>query len=118
MKPPRLAQICVLFNEELSHLNRHVRATARSSLELIAKAAGAEIWELLHPLKDRLLTNIYPKPLRALPFATQIGYIDAVAYYMTLKNDFIPFDESLIRLLMESLALADATDESLAGKPQ
>lgn len=118
VKPPRLAQICVLFNEELSHLNRHVRATARSSLELIAKAAGAEIWELLHPLKDRLLTNIYPKPLRALPFATQIGYIDAVAYYMTLKNDFIPFDESLIRLLMESLALADATDESLAGKPQ
>ncbi|KAK8031517.1 FAT domain-containing protein [Apiospora arundinis] len=118
VKPPRLATICVLFNEELSHLNKHVRATARRSLELIAQATQVEIWELLDPLKDRLLTNIYPKPLRALPFATQIGYIDAVAYYMSLKNDFIPFDDSLNRLLMESLALADATDESLAGKPQ
>ncbi|KAI0167042.1 hypothetical protein GGR52DRAFT_581740 [Hypoxylon sp. FL1284] len=115
-RPSRLTQICVLFNDELSHMNKHVRGTARRSLEIIAGAAEAEIWELLQPHKDRLLQPIYAKPLRALPFSTQIGYIDAIAYYMSLKPDFVAFDDHLNRLLMESLALADATDESLAGK--
>ncbi|KAI2623256.1 hypothetical protein GGR54DRAFT_44205 [Hypoxylon sp. NC1633] len=115
-KPSRLTQICVLFNDELSHMNKHVRGTARRALEIIANATKADIWELLHPHKDRLLQPIYAKPLRALPFSTQIGYIDAIAYYMSLKPDFVAFDDNLNRLLMESLALADATDESLAGK--
>ncbi|KAI1310066.1 FAT domain-containing protein [Xylaria venustula] len=113
----RLAQICMFFNDELSHMNKHVRGTARNSLEIIANAVNAEIWELTAPHKDRLLAPIYAKPLRALPFATQIGYIDAIAYYMSLKSNFVSFDDHLNRLLMESLALADATDDSLAGKP-
>ncbi|KAI6272293.1 hypothetical protein MCOR27_008404 [Pyricularia oryzae] len=120
-QPPKLsrtAQVCLALNNELSHSNRHVRETAKRSLEMIAKAANAEVWELIAPFKDRLLGPIYGKPLRALPFPVQIGYIDAVTYYMTLKSDFVQFDEHLNRLLMESLALADATDESLAGKPQ
>lgn len=116
-KQIRLPQVCTLFNDELSHMNKHVRGTARRSLEIIANATKAEIWELVEAHKDRLLSPIYAKPLRALPFATQIGYIDGIAYYMSLKNNFVSFDEHLNRLLMESLALADATDDSLAGKP-
>ncbi|KAL2170135.1 hypothetical protein VTG60DRAFT_5157 [Thermothelomyces hinnuleus] len=115
-KPSRIAQIIMMLNGELSHMNRHVRDTARRSLELIAKAAGAEVWELLEPHRKHLLQPIYAKPLRALPFAIQIGFIDAVTYYMSLKRGFVAFDENLNRLLMESLALADASDESLAGK--
>ena len=115
-KHSRIAQIIMMLNGELSHMNRHVRDTARRSLELIAKAAGAEVWELLEPHRKHLLQPIYAKPLRALPFAIQIGFIDAVTYYMSLKPDFVSFDENLNRLLMESLALADASDESLAGK--
>ncbi|KAL2136937.1 hypothetical protein VTI74DRAFT_98 [Chaetomium olivicolor] len=115
-KHSRLAQIVMMLNGELSHMNRHVRDTARRSIELIAKAAGAEVWELLSPHRKHLLQPIYAKPLRALPFAIQIGFIDAVTYYMSLKRDFVAFDENLNRLLMESLALADASDESLAGK--
>jgi transformation/transcription domain-associated protein len=115
-KHSRIAQIVMMLNGELSHMNRHVRDTARRSLELIAKAAGAEVWELVEPHRKHLLQPIYAKPLRALPFAIQIGFIDAVTYYMSLKRDFVAFDENLNRLLMESLALADASDESLAGK--
>ncbi|KAI1339027.1 FAT domain-containing protein [Xylariaceae sp. FL0016] len=118
--PPRPrwpSSICAALNDELSHMNKHVRGTAKRSLEIIARATNVEIWQLLEPHKDRLLSSVFAKPLRALPFATQIGYIDAVGYYMSLKNDFVSFDDNLNRLLMESLALADATDESLAGKP-
>lgn len=117
VKQPRLAQICMQFNNELSHMNRFVRKTARQALELVAKAAGCEVWELLDPYKERFLQPIYSKPLRALPFSIQIGYINAMTYHMGLKNDWVKFDDNLNRLLMESLALADANDESLANKP-
>ncbi|KAK7430359.1 transcription-associated protein 1 [Neonectria magnoliae] len=117
VKQPRLAQICMQFNNELSHTNKHVRESAQRSLELIANAAGCEVWELIDPYKDRFLQPIFAKPLRALPFAIQIGYINAMAYHMSIKSDWVTFDENLNRLLMESLALADASDESLANKP-
>jgi transformation/transcription domain-associated protein len=113
----RLLHVCNFFAVEISHQNKHVRMAAQNALNIIAKAVEVEIHELLEPVKDRLLSPIYSKPLRALPFAVQIGYIDAVTYCMGLKHDFIAFDDHLNRLLMESLALADAPDESLAGKP-
>ncbi|WDK12319.1 FAT domain-containing protein [Colletotrichum graminicola] len=113
----RLAQICMQFNTELAHMNRHVRETAKRSLELIAKAANCAVWELIEPYKERFLQPIYSKPLRALPFPIQIGYIDAMTYHMTLRKEWVTFDDNLTRLLMESLALADASDESLANKP-
>ena len=116
-KPSRLAQICMLFNGELCNMNRHVRETAKRSLRLIASAAGCQVWELVEHYRDRLLQPIYAKPLRALPFAVQIGYIDAVTYHMNLKHDWVKFDGDLYRMLMECLALADASDESLANKP-
>ncbi|KAH8758668.1 hypothetical protein BGZ57DRAFT_622732 [Hyaloscypha finlandica] len=116
-RPSRLYQLCLMFNGELSHMNRHVREACRRALEIISKEIGAEIHELLEPTKERSLQLIYAKPLRALPFGVQIGFIDAITYYMNLKSDFVAFDDQLNRLLMESLALSDAPDESLAGKP-
>ncbi|KAL2889531.1 Transcription-associated protein 1 [Ceratocystis lukuohia] len=112
----KMFQICAHFNADLSHMNRHVRETAKKLLELIAKAADCEVWDLVEPQKERLLQTVYAKPLRALPFATQIGYIDAVTYHMNLNRQWVVFDEPLMRLLMESLALADAPDDSLANK--
>ncbi|KAG5815184.1 hypothetical protein H9Q74_011815 [Fusarium xylarioides] len=117
LKQPRLFQICQQFGNDLYHMNKHVRETAKHSLELIATAAKCEVWELLEPCKDKILQPIFAKPLRALPFSIQIGYINAMTYHMSLKNDWVSFDENLNRLLMESLALADASDESLANKP-
>lgn len=113
----RIPHLCNLFGNGLSHLNRHVRETSQKALATMSQTIGVEVWELLEPQKEHLLNPIYNKPLRALPFAIQIGYIDAVTYCMGLKADFVQFDDILNRLLMESLALADAADESLAGKP-
>ncbi|KAL4999408.1 hypothetical protein BDV10DRAFT_193620 [Aspergillus recurvatus] len=90
----RLYSLCGFFVYELSHMNKHV-------------LLGCEVHELIFPVKDRLLQSIFNKPLRALPFPTQIG----------LRNDIVTFNEPLNRLMLESLALADADDENLASKP-
>jgi transformation/transcription domain-associated protein len=116
-RPSKIIQLCGTFATEISHMNPHVRETAKRGVSIIAKQLGVEIHELLEPTKERCLTPIYNKPLRALPFGIQIGFIDAITYYMNLKNDFVVFDDNLNRLLLESLALTDAADESLAGKP-
>ncbi|KAH8591080.1 hypothetical protein B0O99DRAFT_551034 [Bisporella sp. PMI_857] len=117
-RPSKIYALCSIFATEIPHMNAHVRETSKRALSIISKELEVEIHELLAPTKERTLAPIYSKPLRALPFGTQIGFIDAITYYMTLKNDFVVFDDPLNRLLMESLALADAPDESLAGKPQ
>ncbi|KAL8736626.1 MAG: hypothetical protein Q9181_002303 [Wetmoreana brouardii] len=113
----KLFNLCGFLIFELAHMNKHVREAAQKAFSIIAEVIGVQVHELLSPVKERLLQPIYNKPLRALPFPTQIGYIEAIAFCIPLEKDFIEFNEPLNRLLMESLALADAADEVLATKP-
>ncbi|KAI4289198.1 MAG: hypothetical protein L6R35_001538 [Caloplaca aegaea] len=113
----RLFNLCGFLIFELAHMNKHIRESAQRAFAIIAEVIGVQVHELLSPVKDRLLQPIYNKPLRALPFPTQIGYIEAITFCIPLDNDFIEFNDALNRLLMESLALADAADEVLATKP-
>lgn len=113
----RLFNLCGFLISELAHMNKHVREAAQRGFTIIADVIGVQVHELLSPIKERLLQPIYNKPIRALPFPTQIGYIEAIAFCIPLEKDFIEFNEPLNRLLMESLALADAVDENLATKP-
>ncbi|KAH0562572.1 hypothetical protein GP486_002747 [Trichoglossum hirsutum] len=112
----RLYNVCGFVIYELSHMNRHVRESSQKALAIVADTIGAEVYELMAPVKERLLQPIYNKPLRALPFATQIGYIDAITFCLGLQHDIVEFNDQLNRLLMETLALADAEDDALAAK--
>lgn len=113
----KLSNLCAFLVYDLAHMNKHVRDAAQKAFATIAEVIGAEIHELLAPVKDRLLQPIFNKPLRALPFATQIGYIEAITYCLSLQKSLIEFSDPLQRLLGESLTLADADDDVLATKP-
>ncbi|KAJ5831817.1 Histone acetylase complex subunit [Penicillium riverlandense] len=113
----RLLALCGFFVYELGHMNKHVRETSRRCFITLKDELGCEVHELIYPVRDRLLQSIFNKPLRALPFPSQIGFIDAITYCLGLHNDIVTFNEPLNRLMLESLALADADDESLASKP-
>ncbi|KAI9822659.1 MAG: hypothetical protein M1827_000378 [Pycnora praestabilis] len=113
----KLFNLCGFLIYELAHMNKHVREAAQKSFSIIAEVIGADVHELLAPVKERLLQPIYNKPLRALPFSIQIGYIEAITYCLGLRHDIVDFNDQLNRLLMESLALADVEDDTLAPKP-
>jgi transformation/transcription domain-associated protein len=113
----KLHSLCKFMVLELCHSTPHVRTAAQNFFKIIADALSVPIHEALAPVKDTLLTPIFNKPLRALPFGIQIGYIDAITFCLKMPNNLVPFEESLTRLLMESLALADADDETLTTKP-
>ncbi|KAJ9213961.1 hypothetical protein DTO166G4_4406 [Paecilomyces variotii] len=113
----RLYLLCGFFIYELAHMNKYVRESSQRSFSTIAGVIGCEIHELMFPVKERLLQSIFNKPLRALPFPTQIGFIEAITFCLGLHNNIVTFNDPLNRLMLESLALADADDESLASKP-
>ncbi|KAK9457474.1 hypothetical protein V1511DRAFT_170812 [Dipodascopsis uninucleata] len=108
--------ISILFYE-VSNSHQIVRETVQDSLRMLSNLTGVPLHELLAPVKQTLLVSIFGKPLRALPFPMQIGNIDAITFCLSLENSFLPFNDELLRLLMEALALADAEDEALLAAP-
>ncbi|CAO3595980.1 unnamed protein product [Absidia cylindrospora] len=112
----KFQNLIALLLSELSNSNSTVRETIQSSFQLLADLTGNEVTELLAPVRERLVAPIFAKPLRALPFAMQIGHIDAITYCLTLRPPFLEFNDELIRLLHEALALADAEDQALVSR--
>lgn len=100
---------------DLASANPEVRATSQEAFRVLSKATGISIASIMGPCKQLLLTPIFGKPLRALPFPMQIGNIDAITFCLNLDDTFLTFNEELNRLLLEALALVDAEDESLAN---
>ena len=110
-------KLCQQLVGDLSHMNKSVRDATQKAFQVLADVTELSVSDLITPVKDRLILPIWTKPLRALPFSIQIAYIDAITFCLKLKNNILEFNEQLTRLLMESLALADAEDEHLASKP-
>ncbi|OBA21242.1 hypothetical protein METBIDRAFT_42126 [Metschnikowia bicuspidata var. bicuspidata NRRL YB-4993] len=92
-----------------------VREVSQKSLKVLSETTNVSIATIMGPSKHLLLTPIFGKPLRALPFPMQIGNIDAITYCLGLEDTFLTFNDELNRLLLEALALVDAEDESLAN---
>ncbi|KAM0751100.1 hypothetical protein T439DRAFT_380110 [Meredithblackwellia eburnea MCA 4105] len=92
-----------------------VRETVKKALQIFSDDTGTPLTDLLMPVRERLVTPIFTKPLRALGFTMQIGHIDAVTYCISLNPPLIDFDEQLSRLLHEALGIADAEDAQLMG---
>ncbi|KAG7449166.1 uncharacterized protein BT62DRAFT_1073682 [Guyanagaster necrorhizus] len=101
---------------ELQSSNAVVRQAAQTSIALLVEFSGSAATQLLMPHRDRMLGGIYNKPLRALPFSIQIGMIEAVRYCVSLDPPLVEVNDELLRLLHETLALADADDSALVGR--
>ncbi|KAL4241981.1 DNA Damage Response and Repair Kinase [Abortiporus biennis] len=107
--------IGILF-AELSGQNPILRRVAQECIDVVAKLTGKTASELLMPHRERMLTAIYTKPLRALPFPIQIGMIEAIRYCLSLDPPLPEVNDELLRLLHEALALVDADDHALLGR--
>jgi transformation/transcription domain-associated protein len=112
----KLLHLIGLFFIELSSSNVVVRQAAQSCIDLLVTLSGKPAVELLMPHRERMLAAIYTKPLRALPFPIQIGMIEAVRYCVSLDPPLAELNEELLRLLHETLALADADDLKTFGR--
>ena len=113
----KLMEFCAIIVVDLAHMNNHVRSATQGVLEKVAKALDINTYQLIVPFKASLLTPIFNKPLRALPFNIQIGYINAITYCLDMQQNILEFNDQLTRLFIECLALAEADDDNLTVKP-
>ncbi|KAF9009027.1 hypothetical protein BDQ17DRAFT_1422200 [Cyathus striatus] len=112
----KLVHLVGIFFPELQSSNPIVRDAAQRCIGLLVSISGRPAVDLLMPHRDRMLVGIYTKPLRALPFPKQIGMIEAIRYCVSLDPPLIELNDELLRLLHETLALADAEDAQLLGR--
>ena len=112
----KLAHLPGIFLTELSSSNAIVRKAGEACIALLSEITGKTIHSLLMPHRERMLLGIYTKPLRALPFPTQIGIIEAMRYCVSLDPPLPELNDELLRLLHEALALADAEDAGLLSR--
>jgi transformation/transcription domain-associated protein len=113
-KVPFLASI---FFQELSSVHPVVRQASRTCIELLAELNDMRIYDLLKPHRDRVLSPIFTKPLRALPPPIMIGHVEIIRYCVSLTPPLCDLTDELLRLLHEALALADMDDAVLAQRP-
>lgn len=111
----KLVNVIGIFFPELQSPNLLVREAAQKCIGILIDFSGRPASEILMPHRHRMLTGIYTKPLRALPFSKQIGMIEAIRYCVSLDPPLVELNDELIRLLHETLALADADDAQLLG---
>ncbi|KAF9453072.1 FAT-domain-containing protein [Macrolepiota fuliginosa MF-IS2] len=112
----KLVNLMGIFFPEIQNSNPIVRQAAQKCIGYLVSLSGRPAVDLLMPHRDRMLTGIYTKPLRALPFSKQIGMIEAIRYCVSLDPPLVELNEELLRLLHETLALADADDAQLLGR--
>ena len=86
-KEDKVRQIANQMIAEVSHMNRHVREAAQMALRTLANELEIPIHEVVNPVKEPLIQPIFNKPLRALPFAAQIGYIEAMNFLLDMEHD-------------------------------
>lgn len=118
VKLTKLIDILVL---ELPSPKTVVREAAKSCIAILAEIKEKSQHDLIaSAAKARLLDPtagpIFNKPLRALPFGMQIGNIDAITYLLNLTPSLPEHNDELLRMLHETIALADADDASLIGR--
>lgn len=112
---PKLPHLIPTLTTELSSPTALVREMSQKSIELLAELVDSTPSELLMKCKERLLTPIFAKPLRALPISLQIGHIDGITYALNMKPPLPEMNDELLRLLSEALAIADAEDRDIVG---
>ncbi|KAI6047148.1 hypothetical protein EDC04DRAFT_2864285 [Pisolithus marmoratus] len=107
---PKLSHLIGILFAELSSPNPVVRQAVQACIELLVELTGKSAYELLLSHRERMLTAIYTKPLRALSFPIQIGMIDAVRYCISLNPPLPELNDEL---------LPDADDLNLGrGNPR
>ncbi|TFY60353.1 hypothetical protein EVJ58_g5210 [Rhodofomes roseus] len=112
----KLAVLMNIIMAELASSSAIVRTASQKCIELLGELYHKRPAELFMANRDRLLSQLYTKPLRALPFQMQIGIIEAVRYCISLQPPMPELNDELLRLLHETLALADADDMALIGR--
>ncbi|KAI5172554.1 transformation/transcription domain-associated protein [Nematocida sp. LUAm3] len=106
-------QLLLCFAQELSHPNVKIRRVCQECLEYSAELYGSDAASFLLPIKEKVLTQVLSKPLRALSQGVQVGNMDVITYLLSLRPPLIGNDERIERFIGEAFRIVSSSNSTL-----
>ncbi|OQR96405.1 phosphatidylinositol kinase (PIK-L3) [Achlya hypogyna] len=107
-------EVLLLLVSELLSASTPVRRYAKEAVDIFAAFTGVPVASLLQPYQHVLAKQIMGTSLRLLSLGTRTGYIDGMAYCLTLDPPLFALNKDLLLFLQEVWNLV--TEDS-AGSP-
>jgi transformation/transcription domain-associated protein len=105
--PKHLQDVVNLLVSHLSAPNPRVRKNTHQALETLAEITSMKVSDLLSKKAvEHLLLKLSAQPLNELPRVVQIGYLDAITYFISLRPALVTLDDGLVGLVKSVLQLA------------
>lgn len=97
---------------ELLSPKKIVRVHAKKSLGYLSSILGIPVSKMILPYESVIRNQVFIAPLRQLPPANQVGYMDAIAYGLELDPPLFTMSQELLNFLQEVWLLTSADDPS------
>ncbi|KAF0701086.1 Aste57867_8383 [Aphanomyces stellatus] len=110
-------ELLQLLLVELLSASTPVRSYAKQAISIFADFAGCSPSALLVPYQHALAKQIMGTSLRLLPLGTRTGYIDAMAYALTLEPPVFTLNKELLVFLQEVWTLV-SEDQPTGSSPK
>ncbi|KDO32636.1 hypothetical protein SPRG_19413 [Saprolegnia parasitica CBS 223.65] len=107
-------EVFLLLVSELLSSSASVRKFAKEAVDVFATCTGGSVSALLRPYQLVLAKQIMGTSLRLLPLGTRSGYIDGMAYCLSLSPPLFSLNKDLLIFLQEvwSLVSEDGSGSS------
>ncbi|ETW06733.1 hypothetical protein H310_02900 [Aphanomyces invadans] len=113
------SELLQLLVVELLSASTPVRSYAKQAIAIFADFAGCSVTSLLLPYQQALAKQIMGTSLRLLPLGTRTGYIDAMAYTLTLEPPVFTLNKELLVFLQEVWTLvSEDTSATSSSSPR
>ncbi|KAH9107563.1 hypothetical protein LEN26_014254, partial [Aphanomyces euteiches] len=106
------SELLQLLIVEVLSSSTPVRSYAKQAISIFADFAGCSASALLMPYQNVLAKQIMGTSLRLLPLGTRTGYIDAMAYALTLEPPVFTLNKELLVFLQEVWSLVSEEQPS------
>ncbi|RHY58145.1 hypothetical protein DYB30_004780, partial [Aphanomyces astaci] len=103
-------ELLQLLLVELLSASTPVRTYVKRAIDVFADFAGCSATALVLPYQQPLAKQIMGTSLRLLPLGTRTGYIDAMAYALTLDPPVFTLNKELLVFLQEVWTLVSSED--------
>ncbi|OQR95529.1 phosphatidylinositol kinase (PIK-L3) [Thraustotheca clavata] len=108
-------ELLLLLISELLSSSTPVRTYVKQAVNLFAELTGIAVSSLLQPYHQVLAKQIMGTSLRLLPLGTRTGYIDGMAYCLTLQPPLFTLNKDLLIFLQEVWSLV--SDDTQPSSP-
>eukprot|EP00002_Diphylleia_rotans_P036225 TRINITY_DN7963_c0_g1_i1.p1 TRINITY_DN7963_c0_g1~~TRINITY_DN7963_c0_g1_i1.p1 ORF type:complete len:3345 (+),score=544.19 TRINITY_DN7963_c0_g1_i1:49-10083(+) len=103
-------QLVQSLSSDISSPNSYVRSTIQAAFHALAEATETQVSDIIQLCRHICIEPILVKNMQILPQVAQIGYFDALTFFLNLRSQLLAFTPDLVKLLQEALKFVESED--------